>query len=511
MNHYMLHTGELTLTAERRATADRNREETYGPGNRTRGGRAGSSKLAANGGLSLELGGITCRLHERERLTARYGRVAILDICGTLCGGQEDALCWYLGGIPSAWVAADAKNLADDPSIDDVILRINSNGGAVNGFSAIAESLKVLAEKKKVTAVVDDAAYSMACVISALAHEVYITPSGGMGNIGIICGPFVDDTAAMAKAGIDVFYACAPDGKSWGNWGGGLPDAFKESMTAAARRWYTTFAAYFESRGLSIDDVDAMNAAVYAGQDAVDVGLAHGVKTFDEVVLPMLGTSQPTPTRPARAAAQPNQSDPSGTSPIGNAGQETTMTLSKAQWDGLTPDDVRKARPDLVTAFAGSATPTPPAPATFEQLDAAFAGEDKFVGDCLRGKLTLEAAQQKYTGHLKEKLNAQSTELATLRGENVELKNKPATAPHATAPAGGSTAEAISKASGVVKSTTVLDPTGLPAGTTAQGAGGECPHKTLKDAIKAVKGELKCSEAKASTEAIKRWPDLRDK
>lgn len=183
-------------------------------------------------------------------------------------------------------------------------------------------------------------------------------------------------------------------------------------------------------------------------------------------------------------------------------------TLSKAQWDGLTPDDIRKSRPDLVTTFAGAAQA--PVPASLEDLETAFKGENEFILTCLRGKLSIDAAHQKYSGTLRDRLSARETELAELRTKG-DTPTTPTTVT-TEAPASGSTAAAISKAQGVVKHTAVVDASGLPAGATPGGGGkAECPHKTFKGACLAIKTELRCSESKASAEAAKRWPELVDK
>jgi ClpP class serine protease len=474
MHHYMLHATDLVLTPEGRATAERNREAVFSQGSRARGGRLAS--------FTGQIGGVSGRMHDREKLTTRFGNVAVLDINGALCSGDNDLICWMLGGVPSQWIEEDAKSLAADESVRSVIVRLNTPGGAVARFSAVAAALRALGDAKELIAVVDDAAYSMGAVLSALCSKVYVTPSGGMGNIGVIAGPFIDQTKAQQAAGVEVFYACAPDGKASGNYGTALPDEFRTNMNAAARRWYETFAGYFERRGLSIADIDGMNGAVYAAEDAVTMGLADGVATFDEVILPLITGEMPERTNQIQPA------EPRGRVSLSNiATKEQTMKLTAPQWAGLTAEAIREHRPELLEAIAATGKAAEPEPAGLAELETAFKGESTFILDVLRAKETMPQAHARFAGVLADRLTAANARIAELD------KSKPAEG------------KGVATAAQKVAEVSVVDPAKLEASGTV--ADPNTP-KDKEAAIEAMRKEHRTTYAQAAIKARAKWPAL---
>lgn len=499
MKHYMLHTAGLTLTPGDRAVADRKRTEVLAAG-----------KGRWTGSLPDQVGGVPARYQDRERITARYGSVAVMRIEGALACGEDDTICWLMGGVPSRWIEEDARALAADTTIETVVMLLASPGGAVAGFSGVSEALTALGKAKRLIAVVADAAYSMACCIAGHASEIYITPSGGMGNIGILAGPFVDETKALEKAGVEVYWACSPDGKAWGHTGAQVTDELKASLSRQARVWYETFVKVFEVRGLALENIDAMNAMFYAAGDAVTAGLADQVLTLDQVLTSLVaGLEIPSGNAGDDVGPSDDPEDPelitqgsaSGMSPAAAPRTlEPPMNLTPAHWAGLTADAVKKNRADLlpaILALAGGAAVSTAEPPGIAKLKTEFAGESDFILEAAEKGWTIEQARGEFNAVLRKRLDETNAKLAEAQGKITELSKTPPT-PQADA--------ATEKAKATVAGVTVVE--GKALGGDAPADPAACPHKTAKDAIKAVKGELRVSDAKAATEAQKRWPQL---
>lgn len=482
MKAYMLHTASLTVTAADRAVADTRRREVFA---------AGRIKPA-----TADMGGVCGQIIDREKLTVRYGSVAVMHIAGAIAATDDDVLCWLMGAIPSKWIQEDARSLLADSTVETVVLALSTPGGAVAGFSGVSEALKALGAAKKLVGIVADGAYSLGCLIAGHCSEVYITPTGGMGNIGIIEGPFVDETKALEKAGVEVYYACSPSGKADGRPGAPVTPELRQSLGSALRVWYEELVSVFASRGLSVADIDGFNAGIFAARDAVTVGLADGVQTFDAVMGALIA-GQPVPTQPDSTGANDDLEEPelitspSGLSP-GAFALESTMTLTTAQWGALTAEAVKAARPDLVTSLTPPApTAAAPAPATIDELKAAFPGESEFIVDAASAKMTLHDANAKFVGVLRDRLTASAKALADAKAEAAASAAKPAD------PA------AVKAAAHVAKVTTV-EPSATPGNPTAA----VCPFKTAPEAIASIAAEKRLNVAAAAVEAKKAWPEL---
>jgi predicted phage tail protein len=227
---------------------------------------------------------------------------------------------------------------------------------------------------------------------------VYITETGGVGNVGVIMGPFFDDSKAMKDAGVETFYAAEPDGKQEGRPGAALSDDFKASMNAAAKKWFAVVARPFEKRGISAEKLAGMNARIYAGSDAVAAGLA------DEVV----GSFESIVTRESKRVSH-------GPAALAHAArsnlEKRPMSISKEQWATLTPEMVREHRPDLLPEQAKVETEQP---ASIDNLEAAFPSEAAFVLKCVKAKATATQAKAAFADELSARLTAANAKIAEL-------------------------------------------------------------------------------------------------
>ena len=171
-----------------------------------------------------------------------------------------------------------------DPEIKAVVLKFDSPGGEVSGLTETVHIMQRAKKEsgKRVIAYVDEDCFSAAYALAMVADEIYLPQSGGVGSIGVISAR-VDVTAMDRKDGIRVEVIASGTKKADGHPHVPLSDG---AIKRAQRRVDTLATQFFElvsaTRGLEVDDIAAMEAGVFFGQDAVDVGLADGVMSLDE-------------------------------------------------------------------------------------------------------------------------------------------------------------------------------------------------------------------------------------
>lgn len=238
-----------------------------------------SSVLALD--ASAFSGGVT--IQSAAAATSVERNVAVVPVIGPMAQRGIDGLCGSVDGYDR--LSARFAAAAADPEIGAIVLRIDSPGGDVAGLEEAVASMRRAKGDKPVYAFVDELAASAAYWIAAgAADEIYAPVSGRVGSIGCI-GAVVDETAALAAAGLSVTLIREPEGKADGHPAGPVADLAieraTESVRAAASRFYAAVSGY---RGISTDKIRALNGAVFGAETAMSAGLIDGVENFESVI-----------------------------------------------------------------------------------------------------------------------------------------------------------------------------------------------------------------------------------
>lgn len=167
-----------------------------------------------------------------------------------------------------------------------VLLKIDSPGGDANGLDETVRAMIRCKEEtgKPVYAYADEGAYSAAFAIACAADEIYLPEPGGLGSVGVI-SCLVSVSRMNEKMGVDVELVTSGERKADGN-----PDApiTDEARDHVQRRVDQLAGIYYqlvsEARGMSVKAVKGMQADTYYGQEAVEIGLADGVMSLDDVL-----------------------------------------------------------------------------------------------------------------------------------------------------------------------------------------------------------------------------------
>jgi len=159
-------------------------------------------------------------LDNARRVTERDG-TAIIPVTGPIF--RRANLFTEISGATSVEVLAqDLATAAADPSIERIVLDIDSPGGQASGIAEMAAQIR--ASTKPVTAYVDGAAASAAYWLAAAADQVVASPTALLGSIGVVASyqPEKDGPVAPKRSAL------------WMNW---QPYFFRTWPHIAAPTW----------------------------------------------------------------------------------------------------------------------------------------------------------------------------------------------------------------------------------------------------------------------------------
>lgn len=218
----------------------------------------------------------------RARIDAPAG-VAVIPVLGSLVRrtmGLEPAS----GFTSYAEITGMVDAAISDPSVEGILLDIDSPGGEAGGVFELSERIRAADAVKPIWAVASDAAYSAAYAIGCAASRLVVTRTGGVGSIGVIA-MHVDQTARDAQQGYRYTPITAGEQKNDFSPHEKLgPDAHAR-LQAEVDRLYGLFVTHVAAmRRLDAEAVRATEAGIYFGADAVTSGLADAVGSLDSVL-----------------------------------------------------------------------------------------------------------------------------------------------------------------------------------------------------------------------------------
>lgn len=216
---------------------------------------------------------------ERDLIESEGG-IAVIEISGPLVSRPSG---WCSPLSYSEIAAAFAGALADG-NVVAIVLRIDSGGGEASGCFDLADMIHAARGQKPLTAVIDDRACSAAYAIASACDEIVLSRTACVGSVGVVAY-HEDRSGADRMAGVVIEYVYAGAHKIDGNPHGPLTDQARAAVQAEVGRLYEMFVeTVARNRGLSVEAVQATEASVYFGADAVAAGLADRVGTLADVL-----------------------------------------------------------------------------------------------------------------------------------------------------------------------------------------------------------------------------------
>ncbi len=213
----------------------------------------------------------------------RAGNVAIVNLHGELVNrgawmGASSGLTSYEGFTQSL------KNAASDAEADSLIIDVNSPGGAAPGMIEAARAVREVSKSKPVTAIVNAMSFSAAMGVASGATEIVASESSELGSIGVLMVHF-DRSAAMAERGVKVtmFHAGAHkvDMNPFGPMGEDSAKAIQDRIDRTMTAFVDLVASH---RRISQESIRKTEAGILSADQAVKIGLADRIGTFDSVL-----------------------------------------------------------------------------------------------------------------------------------------------------------------------------------------------------------------------------------
>lgn len=248
---------------------------------------AGAAVLAvlAPGVELVDWGGMP----ENPGRTARdykvVGTVAVIPVVGELV--HRGTRMQASSGLTSYTVLADQIAAAmADPGVGALLFEVDSPGGQGTGCLALADRIRTLRGRKPLWGMVNEVACSAAYALVSACDKVFVTQDSRVGSIGVVAY-HTDISEGLKRQGVAVTYIHAGARKIDGVPALPLSDEARKRWQADVDATYARFCATVAANrpALTTDAVRATEAAVFRGPEAVQLGLADGVSTIEDVIM----------------------------------------------------------------------------------------------------------------------------------------------------------------------------------------------------------------------------------
>lgn len=218
-----------------------------------------------------------------EPETVDSGSIRVIRISESLIarGAHADG---FSGLTSYEWISSAVKEAVSDQNVAGIMLRVDSYGGEVQGVFECADVIRESRAQKPIRCSVDHNAYSAAYLLASQCERIHISRNGGVGSIGVIA-MHVDWSRWEAKEGLNVTVVKKGERKDQFSPHKPIDDEALAWLDAECERAYGEFVdAVSWGRDMDAKDVRATEARLYSGQDAVAVGLADQVGSFEQAM-----------------------------------------------------------------------------------------------------------------------------------------------------------------------------------------------------------------------------------
>ncbi len=233
----------------------------------------------------------TAREARRQAVSsAAGGGIAVLPLYGVITqrGNLVDDVSGPGSVSTQVFAQALRQALADD-TVSQILIDIDSPGGSVYGVSELADEIAAARTQKPVVAIANSLAASAAYWLGAQAAELYVTPGGEVGSIGVWQAHF-DYSQALAAEGVTPTLISAGKYKVEGNPYAPLDEEAQGFMQSRVNDYYGAFTkAVARGRAVPIAQVrEGMGQGRVLGSEAaLAENMVDGVATFDDVIRKM--------------------------------------------------------------------------------------------------------------------------------------------------------------------------------------------------------------------------------
>lgn len=231
--------------------------------------------------------------------------IAVLPLYGTIVQ-RAGMMTEWCGGTSTQQFAGALRDALADDTVSQILIDVDSPGGSVYGVQELGEEIYQARKAKPIVASVNSLAASAGYWLASQASEVYVTPGGEAGSIGVWMA-HEDWSAALAEQGIKVTLISSGKHKVEGNPYEPLSEDAMAFLQSRTDDYYAAFTkAVARGRGVGIDAVrSGMGQGRVLGADAaLAEKMVDGIKTYDDVVRQMRRSATKPAGRNALASAR---------------------------------------------------------------------------------------------------------------------------------------------------------------------------------------------------------------
>lgn len=226
------------------------------------------------------------------------GGVAVISLRGLITARPSLISLLFGGGSGLAVFRSCLREAVASEEIGSILLDIDSPGGSTDLISEVADEIRSYRGSKPIIAMANTQAASAAYWIASAADEIVVTPSGMVGSIGVFLVHY-DWSKYNETAGIAPTYVSAGKYKVEGNEDEPLSEEAQEALQTIVDSYYDLFVeSVAAGRGVSASAVrDGFGEGRMAtAKQAVELGMADRVESFEGVVSKLVGTGASSTT-----------------------------------------------------------------------------------------------------------------------------------------------------------------------------------------------------------------------
>lgn len=216
---------------------------------------------------------------------AGNGAIAVLPLQGSIMQ-RANMVTEYCGGTSTQQFSQALRSALADDTVGAILIDCDSPGGSVYGVGELADEIYQARNTKPIYGISNSLSASAGYWLLSQCTEVYVTPGGEVGSIGV-WQAHEDWSKAMDEAGVKTTLVSAGQFKVEGNPYEPLGDEASAFMQKRVDEYYGAFTkGVSRGRAQPIGSVrDGMGQGrVLGATDALDQKMVDGIATFDDVV-----------------------------------------------------------------------------------------------------------------------------------------------------------------------------------------------------------------------------------
>lgn len=209
------------------------------------------------------------------------GGTAILSIVGPMTKAPTS----WDSGCSTVYTRRLVRAAMNDDDVKKIVIRFDSPGGSVSGTADLADDISAAARVKPVIGFVEDCCCSAAYWCASQCSEIYANRTSIIGSIGTVMVMY-DWSTWMENEGGEALVFSTGSMKGAGAFGSKITEEHRAEFQAIVDNLNAHFLQGI-SKGRDLSSAKAKELAtgsVWIGEQAVQLGLIDGIKTFDEVV-----------------------------------------------------------------------------------------------------------------------------------------------------------------------------------------------------------------------------------